>query len=125
MEENNAGFNIDEARLQSLNHYLVLCEDGFTAWNLDEIYTNLRGIRRIICGMLREPDLDQLDKSFEELEEQKREIDKIKESDKKEEDSTLSIKFYALAEKVYAKLSRLMILNELFFKKSVKSALQK
>ncbi len=114
-ENNNSSFNIDSERLRSLNHYLVLCEDGFTSWNLEDIYTNLRAIRRVICGILIEPDLDQLDKTFEELEKQKRIIDKDRESDKNEEDSALSIKFYDLAEKIYAKLSRLMIMRKLFF----------
>ncbi len=104
-------WNMDEARLKSLNTYMVLCEDAFTCWALNDIYTYLKSIRRIASGKFSPKQLEVLDKKFNSLEEIKRKMD-----DDDNDDETDSVKFYNKADDIYLEINRLMKAHGLFFR---------
>ena len=117
MEESNyttqTKWNFDEARMRSLNWYMMLCEDAFENWNIENINTHLRTIKRIISGALSEDDWKKLMKSFQELETLKRELDN---SDKKNFTKN-GINFYNQADEVYVELNRFLQKRGFFFRK--------
>ena len=115
-------WNMDEQRLKSLNTYMVLCEDSFSCWDLNSLYTYLKAVRRIASAKFRKTELDDLDKKFEELEEIKRKMDDDR------EDETDSVKFYNKADDIYLQLNRLMKTHGLFFREGrdpTKAALER
>ena len=115
-------WNMDEARLKSLNTYMVLCEDSFVCWDLDNLYTYLKAIRRIAAGKFRKTEVEELDKKFEELEKIKRKMD---EDNAEQSDS---IKFYDKGDEIYLELNRLMKAHGLFFREGrdpTKAALER
>ncbi len=115
-------WNMDEARLKSLNTYMVLCEDAFVCWDLNNLYTYLKAIRRIASGKFRKTELETLDKKFEKLEGIKRKMDDDR------EDESDSVKFYNKADEIYLELNRLMKAHGLFFREGrdpTKAALER
>ncbi len=115
-------WNMDEARLKSLNTYMVLCEDAFVCWDLNNLYTYLKAVRRIASGKFSTKQLKELDSKFSDLEEIKRKMDDDN------EDESDSIKFYNQADKIYLELNRLMKAHGLFFREGrdpTKAALER
>ncbi len=115
-------WNMDEARLKSLNTYMVLCEDAFVCWSLNEIYTYLKAIRRIASGKFSPKQLKELDTKFSELEKIKRKMDEDN------NDETDSVKFYNQADDIYLELNKLMKAHGLFFREGrdpTKAALER
>lgn len=104
-------WNMDEARLKSLNTYMVLCEDAFVCWDLNNLYVYLKSIRRVVSGKITKKELANLDIKFGELEELKRKMD----SDGNDDESN-PIKFYHKADDIYIDLNRMMKGHGLFFR---------
>jgi len=116
-------WNMDEARLKSLNTYMVLCEDAFVCWDLNNLYIYLKSIRRVISGKITETQLKGLDEKFEDLEKIKRKMD-----DDNNNDESIPIKFYGKADEIYIDLNRLMKRHGLFFREGrdpTKAALER
>ncbi len=104
-------WNMDEARLKSLNTYMVLCEDSFACWDLNNLYIYLKSIRRVISGKITRKQLEELDKKFESLEKIKRKMD-----DDGNDDESDSVRFYNKSDDIYVDLNRLMKAHGLFFR---------
>lgn len=116
-------WNMDEQRLKSLNTYMVLCEDAFVCWDLNNLYVYLKSIRRVISGKITRNQLKDLDKKFEKLEELKRKMD-----DDDNGDDNEPIKFYDKADEIYVDQNRLMKAHGLFFREGrdpTKAALER
>ena len=106
-------WNLDEARMKSLNWYMMLCEDAFEQWNVESINTHLRTIRRIISGAVGDESWENIDKEFEKLEKIKREFD----NSNKKNLSKKGIEFYNKADEIYIKLNRGLQQSGFFFRK--------
>ncbi len=104
-------WNMDESRLKSLNQYMVLCEDAFVNWDLDNIYIYMKSIRRIASGKFKKSEMTQLDTLFSELEKFKRIMDAKLQIDAKD-----SCEYYNKADEIYVKLNVLMKSHGLFFR---------
>ena len=102
---------MDESRLKSLNQYMVVCEDAFVNWDLDNIYIYMKSIRRIASGKFKKTELEDLDKLFGELEDFKRIMDSKLQIDMKD-----SVKYFNKADEIYLKLGKLMVSHGLFFR---------
>ncbi len=116
-------WNMDEQRLKSLNNYMILCEDSFACWDLNNLYIYLKSIRRVISGKITRNQLKELDKKFEKLEELKRKMD-----NDNNDDEYISIKFYDKADEIYVDQNRLMKAHGLFFREGrdpTKAALER
>ena len=116
-------WNMDEARLKSLNTYMVLCEDAFVCWDLNNLYVYLKSIRRVISGKITKKQLEGLDIKFRGLEKLKRAMD-----DDDNDDESNPVKFYNKADEIYIDLNRLMKAHGLFFREGrdpTKAALER
>ena len=102
---------MDEQRLKSLNQYMLLVEDAFVNWDLENIYIYLKSIRRIASGKFKKPEMSDLDEMFQKLEKIKRKMDA--ERIIKKEDS---VEYYNQSDEIYVKLNRLMKSHGLFFR---------
>lgn len=116
-------WNMDEARLKSLNIYMILVEDAFVCWDLNNLYVYLKSIRRVVSGKITRNQLKDLDNKFEDLEKIKRRMD-----DDNIDDDDDSVKFYNKADGIYVDLNRLMKAHGLFFREGrdpTKAALER
>lgn len=104
-------WNMDESRLKSLNNYMVLAEDAFVNWDLDNIYIYMKSIRRIASGKFKKKELDELDVLFGKLEKVKRTMDSQLEINRKDQ-----VEYYNKADEIYVKLNVLMKSHGLFFR---------
>ena len=104
-------WNLDDARLRTLNYFMVLCDEAFSLWELNEIYSHLRSIRRIICAKINDVEFGKVTIAFKELEILKRTMNKgEKDYDKK------VIEYYNKCDEIYISMSRLMKKHGLFFR---------
>ncbi len=104
-------WNMDEARLKSLDGYLILCDDCFSVWDLGGIYSNLQSIYRIASAKFTNTQGEEIEKLFEELEKIKRLMD-----DDDNDDESNPVKFYKKCNQMYIKLGRLMKAHGLYFR---------
>jgi len=68
-------WNFDQERMQVLSRELFFCGEAMKAWDVSEIYTYLRSIRRIIYGICKPKNKERLSTVFSELEKKKRIFD--------------------------------------------------
>jgi hypothetical protein len=69
-------WNFDDERMKVLHEHMVICEFAFENWNLELVNKKLQTIALIVSGAdWSENEWEAIEKSFEEIEELKREID--------------------------------------------------
>ena len=71
----------------------------------------MKSIRRIVSGKFKTTEIGEVDKLFNELEKNKRNMD-----DPDKVDDSESVKYYKKADEIYVKLNRLMKIHGLFFR---------
>jgi len=117
MDYSNPGetkWNIDDARMKSLEFYLEQLEFAFLEWDIEGINKYIRAVIRVILGTGSKSDNDALKKGKEDLEKTKREIDKTNEPSIKKQKE---IKFYNLADKLLEEINKQNTTSGVYFRK--------
>jgi len=102
-------WNMDEARLKTINYFLNKAELEFQEWDLENLYWTLRSIKRMIYAKLKKNEKENIDKELKELENFRKKIDIVKNGNERG-------KFYSMCENFYEKLTVLMKEHGLFFR---------
>ena len=117
MDYSNPGetkWNIDDARMKSLEFYLENLEMAFISWDLDGINRWLRAVIRVILGTGNKSEETIIKNEIKRLEEIKRDIDSQKEGidiNKKK------IEFYSKAEEILEEINRQNVTSGVYFRK--------
>ena len=97
---------MDDERMKALNINLLMCEDSFLNWDIENIYIYLRAIFRMISGKLREEEFKGVQDLFKDVEELRR----------KSDDNSKNVELYNQLDNIYIYLNRLMKHHGLFFR---------
>jgi len=98
-------WNMDDERLKALNGYLLLCEDALLNWDIENTYSYLRAVFRIISGKLRIEEYNAVVELFKKVE--------ILRRDKPE---GKVIEIYNQLDEIYIYINRLMKHHGLYFR---------
>jgi hypothetical protein len=93
-------WNMDEARLKSINDRMERCANALDNWQLEEIFFSILSLRREIAGKLTQTQLDSLNKDIEKLNEYRK--NKLNKQDANE-----VCQYWVLADKIYIDMNRL------------------
>ena len=104
-------WNIDEARLKTIDFFLNKAEVEFQNWSLENLYWTLRSIKRMIYAKLKKEERAEIDAKLAKLEEFRRKNNIIKNSTENTKG-----KFYRMCEDFYESLTILMKEHGIFFR---------
>jgi hypothetical protein len=107
-------WNFDDERMKVLHEHMVICEFAFENWNLELVNKKLQTIALIVSGAdWSENEWEAIEKSFEEIEELKREIDN---SFSEQTVGEKQVAFYNKARDIYKTINRKMQSKGFFFR---------
>ena len=107
-------WNMDEARLKSLNYYMLSCEAALHNWNLQVTHQFLQSIKLVLFPMFEKQEKEDLDKALKKLEIIKRDLDNsITEKNFKK----TSVKYHNKASEIYLEFGTLIVKHGLIFRK--------
>jgi len=107
-------WNMDEARLKSLNYYMLSCEAALHNWDLKSTHQFLQSIKLVVFPMFKDKERTDLDKELKELEAIKRDVDNAITEHKFKENS---IKYHNKASDIYLQFGTLIVKHGLIFRK--------
>ena len=107
-------WNMDEARLKSLNYYMLSCESALHNWDLKSTHQFLQSIKLVVFPMFKEKERTDLNKELKELETMKRDLDNTTEESKW---NANSIKYHNKASEIYLEFGILNVKHGLIFRK--------
>ena len=107
-------WNMDEARLKSLNGYLLSCEFSLHHWDFENIHKYISDIKRVVFPMFKDTERDKLSIELEKLENLKRKLDN---SSKDKEFQINSTAYHHQADEIYLQFGILIVQHGLIFRK--------
>ena len=114
-EEGGVKWNMDEARLKSLQKYLDLAEKGLLEWDNEEIYVNLQMVHNILFGAFKDTENSDLNGDFKKIEEIKR--SPAIQNDLHANFKIKQVELYNELKLLYRKLNKLQVKHGLYFRK--------
>lgn len=108
-EQSPAVWNMDEARLKELDFYMMMTSRYLDKWDLENAFTYLKGMRRVMSGKLSESELQDLNKEFHELQ-------KIRKEFHDKDDLNKSSDFYNKIDEIFIKINELGKQHGLYFR---------
>ena len=107
-------WNMDEARLKSLNYYMLSCEAALHNWDLQATHQFLQSIKLVVFPMFKDKERENLDETLNALETIKRDLDNSTTDNKFKEHS---IKYHNKASGIYLEFGTLIVKHGLIFRK--------